>query len=190
MSHICLIHGFNSTSRSFGYIERELPKGKYTLVSYDSHQPLLQSIAEVKKQFPKDEDVILIGHSLGGVLATLIAAEKDSRVKKLLTISSPLGGSSTARAFSWLPGSPRLLRDISQNSDYIKRIAKMKLDIDTTCIISISGHLNLSIEQNDSVVSIESQMALKFGKKVKINASHFEVLLHPETTSVIKSLLD
>src|SRR4051812_25368241 len=101
------IHGLNSSHRSFAYLAKELD-GKAT-INYSSHQPLAQSIAEVAAQIPKNRPVILIGHSLGGVIAMLIATAKLHNVQKVVTISSPLAGSKAAIVARWLVSGLRVL---------------------------------------------------------------------------------
>jgi len=165
-----------------------LPNHSITAIAYKSHQPLLDSIVQVKKQLPKGE-IYLIGHSLGGLIAVLLAAECGDRVNKLVTISAPFAGSRVAHFFRWLPGHPAVLKDIVPNAEKIIMMSQLKLEIPTLSIISVSGGLATASEPNDSVVSISSQKALKFGKKVEVKANHFEVLLHDKTLKLVKDFL-
>ena len=188
MKHVVYVHGLNSTHSSFSYIIRQLPEHHIHLINYPSHQPLADSIEQVLKQFPKGE-VDVVGHSLGGVIATLIAADHPGRIGRLVTISSPFNGSRAASTLRWIPGCLPVISDIVPRSALIARFGQLELKLPTLSIISTGGHLPTSPEPNDSVVSLSSQRALKFGKKVEVKASHFEVLLHDKTVKAISEFL-
>lgn len=189
MKQIVWIHGLNSSSTSFSYIAQKLSEHEAYLIDYQSHQPLTASIAEVLAKLPKTGRVVLVGHSLGGVIATIIAADYPERVEKLVTISSPIHGSRAAATLRWIPGSLPVLSDIVPNGAIITRCCGLQLKVPTLSIISVGGHLPTSPEPNDSVVSLASQRALKFGKKIEVNASHFEILMHNQTVKAIDDFL-
>jgi pimeloyl-ACP methyl ester carboxylesterase len=188
MKQIVFVHGLNSSHRSFGYIVNKLPQHSPIMVDYLSHQPLSVSIEQVRAQLPAGE-LILVGHSLGGVIATLVAADEPERITKLVTISSPLNGSRAAAALRWIPGSLAVLGDIIPRGPHVRRCCDLMLTTPTLSIISTGGHLPTSPEPNDSVVAVSSQRALKFGKKVEVKANHFEVLLHEHTVGAIKNFI-
>lgn len=175
---IAYIHGFNSSHRSFAYLQHKLPSHDIVNINYNSHQPIRDSIDEVRRKLPKDGEFYLVGHSLGGILAVLAAAERLEQVKKVVTVSSPFGGSRVALALRWVPGHPKIIEDLTPTSGKIELLSQLKLSIPTMCIISTGGSLPFANEPNDSVVTVSSQRALKFGRKVEISANHFEVLLH------------
>lgn len=190
MKQIAWIHGLNSTPSSFKYILQKLPKHNAHLINYHSHQPLSESIMEVISQLPKGETLSLVGHSLGGVIAALIAADNADSINELITISSPLSGSRAAGVLRWLPGSLPIINDIYPRSPLLIRLNELEtLSVPTISIVSTGGHLGTSSELNDSVVALSSQRALKFGEKIDVKANHFEVLLHDETVGVIKKFL-
>jgi pimeloyl-ACP methyl ester carboxylesterase len=185
---IVSIHGLNSSHRSFNYVHSKLPEHKIIPISYDSHQPMADSIVQVVRQLPKDR-FSLIGHSLGGVLSVLIAAEHADKIDNLIVISAPLAGSKAAVLARWLPGHPAILRDIIPNAESIEYISKLQLTIPTLSIISTGGNLASSSEPNDSVVTVASQKALRFGKKVEVKANHFEILQHEKTVKLIADMI-
>ena len=188
MKTVAYIHGLNSSHRSFAYLQRELPEHRIIRVNYDSHQPLIASISQVVKQLPKAGTYSMVGHSLGGLIASLIAAD-SSDVESLTTISSPLGGSKAASIVRWLPGHPDVMADITPNSSFIYRLHKNPPKMPTLCIFSTGGHLATTSEPNDSVVSVASQKALGVGKKYEVKANHFEVLMHEKTVEAVRKHL-
>lgn len=186
---IAWIHGFNSTSRTFKFLIDTLPSHDVIAISYDSHGPLDLSIAAVQRQLPKKKFAI-IGHSLGGIIGTVLAAQNAEIVTHLVAISAPLAGSKAASTLQWLPGYPKVLSDITPKSKRIVEIAGLKFTPPPVLsIISTGGHLNTSNEPNDGVVTVASQKALKFGKKVEIKANHFEILLHDKTAQHLQDFL-
>lgn len=189
MLNVVYIHGLNSSHHSFNYVVRELPPHNAICVDYKSQQSLVASVFEVIKQIPQDEKVALVGHSLGGVIASLIAGDNESRIDKLVTISSPLGGSKAANTLRWFPNTFPVLNDIVPRGPLITRCSSLNLSTPTLSIISTGGHLPTSPERNDSVVAVSSQKALKFAKHVEIPANHFEVLVHDKTVRELKDFL-
>lgn len=189
MKKIAFIHGLNSSHRSFGYLDKSLHEHESILIDYTSQSNLQHSIDQVLKKLPKHERITLIGHSLGGLIATVIAAEEQERVEALVTISTPHAGSRAARVLRWLPGSFNVLADITPDSDIVKRCQALKLTIPTLNIVSTGGHLPTSPELNDGIIAISSQKALKFGKKVEVKANHFEILLDDRTVKHINNFI-
>lgn len=189
MKHIAYIHGLNSSSTSFSYIISQLPEHKAYCIDYRSHQGLENSIAEVVSKLPKDQSLTLVAHSLGGVIATLVAAEMPELVERLVLISTPFKGSRAAETLRWIPGSSRVFSDICPRSPHIMRCRELKLEIPTLTIVSTGGHLHTSPAPNDGVVTISSQLGLNFGERAEINATHFEVLLDTRTVKTIQNFV-
>lgn len=188
MITIAYIHGFNSSPRSFGYLRAFLPEHDVVLISYNSHQPIRDSMLEVRKQLPKGR-FFIVGHSLGGLLTVLMAAEHVDRVDGAVTISAPLGGSKSASMLRWIPGHPKIIHDLTPTSEKIELISQLKLQIPVLSIISTGGGLATTNEPNDSIVTVASQRALKFGKKIEVKANHFEVLMHEKTVKHIQDFV-
>jgi predicted alpha/beta hydrolase family esterase len=143
---------------------------------------------EVRVQLPKGH-FCLIGHSLGGLLATLMAAEHADRVDGLVAISTPFAGSKVAGTLRWWPGHPKVLEDLTPTAPKIELIKQLKLQVPTLSIYSSGGSLPMSPEPNDSIVTISSQKALPFGRKQEVKANHFEVLLHARTVKLVHDFL-
>lgn len=186
--HIVYLHGLNQTSYSFNYLRAQLPAHTSTCINYSSHQALRDSMQEVRKQLPKGE-FSLVGHSLGGVLAVLMAAGHGDRVQKLVTISSPFAGSKAAAGLRWLPGHPKVIEDLTPSSPKIELISQLRLTMPTMCLVSTAGALPLSSEPNDGIVTVSSQKALPFGRKVEIKANHFEILMFDRTVKLMHDFL-
>lgn len=158
-------------------------------IDYDSHQPMEQSIKQALCYIPKDEPVILIGHSLGGMLAMLIAGRHQAQVERVVTISSPLGGSKAAVFARWLALGIPLLNDLMPHSSQVCEIVGRQLDIPVLNVISTVGSLPPSREPNDGVVTVASQRAYRYGKHVAVKANHFEIMLHDLTVHHLREFI-
>jgi pimeloyl-ACP methyl ester carboxylesterase len=186
---ICFVHGLNSSRRSFNYLAQELEHNGNILIDYDSRQRLESSVTQVLKFIPKTEPVVLVGHSLGGVIAMLIAIRGLVNVERVVTISSPLAGSKAAVYARWVVSGIPLIGDIVPNAPCIKELAVCKPTFPVLSIFSTGGSLPTSNEPNDSVVSVASQKALPSAKKVEVKANHFEVLMHEKTVEQVRKFL-
>lgn len=187
MKTVAYIHGLNQTSRCFGYVLQNLPEHDSIQINYDSHQPLSESIRHVISQLPLNVELSLVGHSLGGLISTLIA--HDLKLSELVIISAPIGGSKAAKMARWFPGAPSIIRDITPTSPGIVKASTVRIGTPTLSICSTSGDLPGHREPNDGIVAIESQKALPFGKKAEVQANHFEVLMHDRTVELIRKHL-
>jgi pimeloyl-ACP methyl ester carboxylesterase len=187
--NICYIHGLNSSHRSFSYLVNEMEEDKHILIDYDSRQRLESSITQVMRFVPKKEPVTLIGHSLGGVIAMLIAGRALANVERVITISAPLAGSQAAVYARWVVGGIPLIGDITPTSPHIREIAALNPAFPVLSIVSTGGSLPTSKEPNDSVVSVSSQKALTAAKKIEIKANHFEILMHEKMVEQVRKFI-
>lgn len=186
MTTICFIHGLGATKNCFMFLEQEL--GHPARIAYDSGAALHRSISEVSRQLPPGP-LILIGHSLGGLIAAHIALDKTHDVQKLITISSPLGGSKAARYLKYFMPTFPIMQDIVPASHYIKRLQLAPKPCPVLSIISTDGGFPILGEPNDGTVEIASMKAIQYAKKVEIKANHFEVLLKSKTVDAIREFI-
>ena len=185
---LVFIHGLNQTHLSFSHWKNTFQENALT-VDYESRQPLADSIAQVSKALPKKDELILVGHSLGGVISTLIALNDSHNVQKVVTISSPLGGSKAAVYARWIVGGIRVFSDITPTSPSIIRLSKEAPKAPVLSIVSVAGSFLNSNEPNDGIVTVASQKALPYAKKVEVKANHFEVLMHDKTVDTIRKFV-
>ncbi len=185
-----LLHGLGSTPASMVYLQQELDES--FPISYNSHQRLDDSIAHVRQVIQDfiepGEEFNLIGHSLGGLIAHHIA-QHNPQVKKLVTIASPLGGSKAAWLLQYMVVGSPVFADLTTSSWYVRHIKSNPPPADVLSIIATEGGWSLFGEPNDGTVELSSQRALPYGKKVEVDANHFEVLLRLETLHAIKDFL-
>ena len=190
MPNILYLHGANMTETSFSYIKMGLGDHKYICPEYSVEVPLEENIKKisklVKKQFKKP--VTVISHSLGGIIA-LDLYHHGLPIEKIITISTPFGGSKTADKLRWIYPSCQLLEDIRSRSPFVRELVKKPVDIPILSFVSITGHIPFIDDLNDGVVSIKSQMMMNGPEYVKIALNHTEILMSDEVIEKIKLFL-
>lgn len=173
------IHGLQSTPKSFSYIKLRLPQHDHLDIAYDAGQPMLAYVERLVSQIDAlNRDVVLVGHSLGGVVAAAVAS-RSSRVTKVATMSSPFGGSEAAALMRWVCFSPSI-DNIHPSSPLMKDVRRTAVKQPMLSIVSTAGDSPFIQGNNDGVVTITSQKALVGPRYVMIPVNHFEVLLCEE----------
>lgn len=180
---IVYIPGFNSTTVAFSHIREMLPSHNIILANYDTHQSLRKSIEAVSALIPKKTPVHIVSHSLGGIIACHVAAANQHQIHKIVSISTPFGGSKAAWIMRWIMRSP-VMGDITPDSVHIRTLNQLELP-PVKSIISTNGSIPMGFEKNDSVVTLNSQLHLQNNERFLVKANHFEVLQHPKTIKII-----
>jgi pimeloyl-ACP methyl ester carboxylesterase len=124
------------------------------------------------------EKVTLIGVSLGGIMARVIAGRRPDLVREVITVSSPFAGPPTAtnvwRSFEWLTGQ----RIGDPEVKAFQEEAAAALPVPSTALWSRSdGLVNGLICHNENCRAIE------------ISSSHMGVQLKPETLLAVAQVL-
>jgi len=190
-----LIHGAWSSPTSFNYLISVFSKhpevNQIHAFSYNSTENVSNIIEKANEQVKKiDNDVILVGHSLGGIISAGIS--KNRNVKSLLTISSPLSGLKYNRLLMfYLNHRSPVLEDIMENAPIIQKIHSNVYSKPMTMIVSTSGFNPVIFEPNDGVVTVSSQIKWKpkIAQIKTINSSHHESLQHTSTIVELGRLL-
>ncbi len=123
-TRVVLVHGAMDRSRSFGRVIRHLTATGFDCVSYDRRgyeasalqkpfslesPPAIDEHIEDLAGVIGDEPAIVFGHSLGGTIALLLAAQNRSPISAVVTFESPLPWMSFwngGGAYSIQPGTP------------------------------------------------------------------------------------
>lgn len=194
MKEIWYIHGLNCSSQSFKRIIDKLPKHTYKFIDYNNLLSLEEILYHAWNCLPQNKTVTLIGHSLGGIISVLLAhesqfIESNKKIDKVITVSSPFGGSKHANILKWVYPEYKILKDISTKSGFIEKLMRVGVSVPTLSLVSVNGDLSTIREPNDGIVTIDSQMALNGPTYIKINANHFEVLQNDDTINNIKKFI-
>lgn len=187
--NIWYIHGAYSTSRTFNWIKAQLPEHQAINFDYSSYTPVNTVLEQLQDAAAKeDEPFDIVGHSLGGIFATILS-QTSTKVRRVVTLSTPFGGS---RMAAWLqfmaPGS--LLEDIQPFSTTLRDIRNYTgPGCPMLSVVTTGGGSPVMLERNDGVVTVRSQRALKGPKYIERELNHFEVLLDPTTATAITEFL-
>lgn len=188
MKTILYIHGAFSTPGSFTRIKEKLPAHEAIQVQYNVGDNIDDVIADcVKKLKENGKRVSIVAHSLGGVLAAIIA-QKTTLVDKVITMSTPFGGSKAADMMKWFNPHP-MFETISSQSSLLRKLYQSGVGCPTRSLVTTEGQNPMINEQNDGVVSIKSQTAWRAPEYISVPFNHFEVLLADETITIIKEFL-
>jgi predicted alpha/beta hydrolase family esterase len=197
---VWLIHGANASPASFNYIKDKLEEDPnfndfmFTEVSYNCQEHIPSIVKALAASAPKDKQLYIIGHSLGGVIAAAISQrikhfEMNASLRGVITLASPFGGSESADYLKWLYPNYHLFKSISTQNRMIVDLQSAGAVVPTLSLITSSGNNPLISKANDGVVTVSSQRSLPGSRYVEVPFNHFEVMVVPETVDHIKSFL-
>jgi len=175
---ICYVHGAGATSRSFAYIKKSFPNHNYIDFEYNLNNPIDETILQCADVLYKGP-ITIIGHSLGGLIA-LSAAHLKPTVCRVVTMCTPFAGSVFAEGMRWINPNP-LFDALRPSGKILTNIRLRDLPCPVFCFVATSG-LPLIQEDNDGVVTVESQMALKGASYSQYDLNHFEILLDDDVS--------
>lgn len=187
MKNVVYIHGAFSSSLSFSFISSKLPKHNAVLTNYAVETPVDGIVGEILDSIKHYEDVHIVSHSFGGIVAMLLSRHHPG-VKSITTISTPFGGSAAATAMKWITPH-ELFKTIASSSPVLQSIKQMPIGFKMKSVVTTVGNNPLMYEPNDGVVSIKSQTALKHVEQIRLPLNHFEVLMSDETVDIVKSVI-
>lgn len=188
MKQLWYIHGANETPACFNYIKMQLPGHIATDIAYDCHRPLDLTLIDLVKQLSKIDEVNIIGHSYGGLLA-VGASQITRNIKRIVALAAPFGGSESAQYLRFLFPTYGLFKNVSSHNPLLQNISKRGAVVPTLNIVATTGYNPLSAARNDGVITIESQKKLPKSQIVEVTHNHFEVLLADEVVALVKDFM-
>lgn len=188
MKNILYIHGAFSTKGSFNYIKEKLPKHNITFLEYNIGDDIHDVIDKcVQTLVENNKKVSIVAHSFGGIIAAVVA-QKCALVEKVLTISSPFGGSKAADLIKWFNPHPTFTT-ICTSSSVLRALNGAKPTCPIRSIITTCGQNPIFSEDNDGVVTVSSQKAWNTTDIKELEFNHFEVLMSTEIVAEIRQFL-
>jgi pimeloyl-ACP methyl ester carboxylesterase len=114
---LMVIPGFLATDRTTLGLQRALAEAGYRVTGWGMGlnrgvtEATVDSIAERVERFGTGEKVILVGWSLGGIYARVVAQERPELVAKVITLGSPFSGdrrrnNNVWRLYEYVAGHP------------------------------------------------------------------------------------
>ena len=122
---ILLVHGYVNNSSVWTYMIRRLQQGtNHSIYTIDLGRPfhsihkhvekVMQKIAQICQETGHKE-VILIGHSMGGLVSSMAAVKIPEQVSHVFTIGTPLQGTCVARM-----GIGANAREMQRKSEFVQ----------------------------------------------------------------------
>lgn len=94
--HVIYLHGFSSAAASHkaNALQKALAPVPFTIIDYPSHQPdtaiaVIERVLDSTREQDPEENIVLMGSSLGGYYAQYLAAERDD-IDKVVLINPAL----------------------------------------------------------------------------------------------------
>lgn len=178
MQTVLFIHGAWATKNSFNFLAHQLDTSINLYHEYDSINSNLPDIVEeIKLKLDTLEDVILVGHSLGGVIA--LSLESHPSVKEVITLASPISGIKINKlAQSFLTFRAPILRHVMSDSSFMFDLKNCKFTKPVRVFVANKGFNPAVYEKSDGVVTVASQMEWvpETANVIPVESSHHEIL--------------
>lgn len=124
---ILLVHGYCNNKSVWAYIRWRLEQETnnpvyainlgYPFHSINEYANRVTSLADQIRTETGSSKIILMGHSMGGLITSLVATQDPARISSVFTIGSPLRGTHLARV-----GFGRNAREMQRSSPFITEL--------------------------------------------------------------------
>ena len=198
LPNVVFVHGSGQSGLSVSYLEVFLPECNLVCLEYkvqENPDEILKRFDVLTRRKFGGESFHVIAHSYGCLISSMLA-EKTQRVLSLVALSSPWGGSQTARWISMVFRQSKLFNNVKPNSNFMQNIQNIKLDCHVTNVVTTGskGSANdlagLGSQHNDGLLTVATQTSVPKGfsnvETVYLPLSHNEVLLSFDTINIIK----
>jgi len=182
---VVLLHGLGRSPLSMALLARRLERRgwatarlRYRSTTLTLDQALAQVVAPVARLGAEADAVHLVGHSLGGILALLLALrDPPPNLGRVVQIGSPNAGSEVAALAARLPGVPRLMGPVLSQLDKNVLSEPLPAGLELGCI---AGSLPLipmariagAREPNDGTVTVRSALHPGATDSIVLRSSH------------------
>lgn len=162
-------------------------------VDYSCSNGFYENLEDIKKVVDTIKgSIIIIGHSLGGIYAMHLAEYLGDRCQHVISLSTPFGGSGLADWAKLLYPYHKLFKDVGHRSKPIIESKKIwsQLSINWLQVVTVSGNAPWIPSQNDGVITVKSQCCLDTMPQVSMTCNHYEILIHPDTVTILEAYSD
>lgn len=182
------IHGAFASPQSFNYFRTQMNMDDDIMIEYDWNTNLCQTVLKMKDYIEsKTKDPVdLIGHSLGGVFCVILNSI-GLKVKSINTLCAPFGGLEANFFLKlWFPKS--VYSEIDRLQSQYSQLLFTAVSVPHQFFVGTRGSNPMFLgKQNDGVVSVASQTAIRDANYKMIESNHYEILMNQEVVDEIKS---
>lgn len=182
------IHGAFCDSTMFNFIKSNIDFESIS-IDYDWGSDYETAVSTIISQLPKERKLFLVGSSLGGLYALIVADRLKEQIMGGISISTPYGGSigtSLIRMCKFMfLNDYSSIPDLNPFSKLIKTVKAINLPNNWSGIVTTGGHNPVGIIPNDGIVSLESMRARKDLTTVDLPYGHIEVMTEPDIVKII-----
>ena len=204
---VLFIYGMGGYAQSWLPLISRLDSNKFQpwVYQYPSGYPISASakalniiIKQIQDKY-KFKDLIIVAHSMGGLVASQFIKkfrkENPKTIKLFITVSTPWGGDKDAEWGQKAPATIPCWNDIVPNSALIKSLSPSVFkDIPYYLLFTYKGDRKPFRINNDTTISIASQLKLEFQLKAKkvigFNDHHAKILSDSKAITIIESIID
>jgi esterase/lipase len=187
MKKVLLIHGANSSPRSFNYLKAKLPESDFISLPYDVLNGFYFNLERMIETIGKDEEYELISHSMGGLFGVHLT--QHCKIKKGVSIATPFAGSAFADWCRYMMPYYPLFQDVHTRSLPIQQAAEIQLNIPWLQIVTTRGNVPWLRLPNDSVVTVPSMTSRNDMQYCYLEETHHEVMLSDDAAKEIGQFL-
>ncbi|MBL8913790.1 MAG: alpha/beta hydrolase [Archangium sp.] len=205
---VLFIHGINGSPRNFEKLIEHLDRTKYEpwVAYYPSgiRLPVLsQILAGLLIRLKESYDVpriFIVAHSMGGLVARsalqqLAAKNQGALIAGLVTLDTPWGGhQSAATALEYVPEAVPSWIDMAPGSKFLKSLPEPRVSVPHHLFFGVGGRISRYDENNDGVVTIESQLVRWAQDQAKsltgFDESHMGMLQSAEVEAKLWPILE
>lgn len=206
---IVLVHGMNDSPLRFQPLLKKLNRERYQVLRFyyptalniaTNGEVLAQLLERVMQRAPQQQ-IVIVGHSLGGLVSRVAVQQLQQRgkaavVTDFFSIASPWGGHELAKlAVSRSPVIMPVWRDLADDGEFLRQLYAQPLpkSLRFHLLYATAGGLQAFGEPNDGVLTVRCQLDERARREaqqvVEINAAHIAALQHVDTARVINTAL-
>lgn len=187
---IILIHGYMHNSSAWRWFRYELEHygyGPVYVIDLHKNETVEQRAAQVDRLIDEiraetgARKIQLVGHSMGGLVATWVASYRPHHVSKVITIGSPMDGTHLARLLK-----NECVQEMRTDSEFLRHL---RLHAETLTMVPF---VHIASDADQIVIPHESAVPsyTPDSKRIWVDGlGHFSLLLSNRVFRILKSEL-
>jgi pimeloyl-ACP methyl ester carboxylesterase len=208
---VVFVHGIDGSARDFAEIVSRLDRTLYR--PWFFHYPSGNDLGQLSEMFYsiflsgnvvqlEDAPMVIVAHSMGGLVVRdamnrSTGKQGETRVKRFITIASPMAGHPDAKLGANGPVAIPSWRDLAPESDFMRHLQRKKLpdDLEYYLIYAYGNPHAIKLGENsDGVVPLSSQLCAAAQGEAKsqygYNDTHAGILKNPDAIQRVLNIID